>query len=160
MRKMFVLVLGIAGMFALLVAWMRCTRIGAGFANDVANPYLVARGVSGSGASEIGTLEHIGRRSGTRRLTPLHAIPTDDGFKFAVPLGERSEWARNVVAAGRARMQLHDEIHELVDPALLAPSQVPGMPVPLVWLTEVFGWRYLVVRSAGAEPGSLQPARL
>lgn len=155
MRLPLVLALGTAGVCTLLVAWMRCTRIGAGFANDVANPYLVARGMSGSGPSELGTLEHIGRRTGTRRLTPLHAITTDGGFRFAVPLGGRSEWARNVIAAGRARMQLHDEIHELVDPVLLAPSQVPAIPLPLVWLTEALGWRYLVVRSAGAEPGSL-----
>jgi hypothetical protein len=158
MRKLLALALGIAGAVTLVAAWMRYTRIGAGLANDVVNPLLVRRGISGTGASELGTLEHHGRRTGTRHLTPLHPLPAEGGFRFAVPLGDRSEWARNVVAAGHARMQLHDEVHELVDPVLLAPSEVPDVPPPLAWVTEALGWRYLVTRSAGATPGNLAEA--
>jgi hypothetical protein len=32
---------------------------------------------------------------------------------------------------------------------------MPEIAPPLVWLTALAGWRYLVVRSTGAEPGSL-----
>ena len=42
------------------------------FVNTVVNPRLLRRGLAGGGASEIGTIEHFGRRSGVRRLTPVH----------------------------------------------------------------------------------------
>jgi hypothetical protein len=34
-RKLLVLVLGLVGLTGLVVVWMRYTRIGAGFANDI-----------------------------------------------------------------------------------------------------------------------------
>jgi len=156
MRKVVGLALGLAGVVALVVAWMRYTRIGAGFANDVANPYLVRRGLSGSGASELATLEHVGRRSGIRRLTPLHAIPTADGVRFAVPLGDRSEWARNVVVAGRCRMQYHDMLVELDDPRLIAPTADPAMGRIAGPITEVLGWKYLVLHTVSEQPGDFE----
>jgi hypothetical protein len=158
MRKLLVLALGATGFVALVAAWMRYTRIGAGFANDVVNPYLVQRGISGAGASELGTLEHFGRRTGTRHLTPLHAIPAPEGFRFAVPLGDRSEWARNVLAAGHCRMQLHDIVYELDEPVLLAPTEVPDVAAPVAWIGERLGWKYLIVHRFGERPGALEPA--
>ena len=159
MRKLLVLALGVTGLVALVAAWMRYTRIGAGFANDVVNPCLVQRGISGSGASELGTLEHVGRRTGTRRLTPLHAIQAPEGFRFAVPLGDRSEWARNVLAAGHCRMQLHDVVYELDEPVLLDPTEVPDVAAPVAWLGERLGWKYLIVHRFGERPGALDPVR-
>jgi hypothetical protein len=158
MRKLLVLALGVTGFVALVAAWMRYTRIGAGFANDVVNPYLVQRGISGTGASELGTLEHFGRRTGTRHLTPLHAIPAPEGFRFAVPLGDRSEWARNVLAAGHCRMQLHDIVYELDEPVLLDPTEVPDVAAPVAWIGERLGWKYLIVHRFGERPGALEPA--
>lgn len=157
-RRSLILVLSPVAFVALVTAWMRYTRIGAGFANDVVNPMLIERGLAGSRGSELATLEHVGRRSGTRRLTPLHAIPTPDGVRFAVPLGERSEWARNVLAAGECRMQYHDMIVELDEPRLLEPSDVPGMGPLAERLTTWLGWRYLTLRRV-REPagGSLSP---
>jgi hypothetical protein len=157
-RKVLATFLGLAGMVALVAAWMRYTRIGAGFANDVVNPVLVRRGLSGSGASELATLEHVGRRSGIRRLTPLHAIPTADGVRFAVPIGDRSEWARNVLAAGRCRMQYQDKLVELDEPRLLAPTQDPAMGPLLGRITECLGWKYLVLHRVAEQPGYLEPA--
>ncbi|HYO41827.1 MAG TPA: hypothetical protein VES19_01400 [Candidatus Limnocylindrales bacterium] len=144
-RRLLAPVVGLAGVVALVAVWMRYTRVGAGFANDVVNPYLVRRGLSGSGASELATLEHVGRRSGIRRLTPLHAIPTADGFRFAVPLGDRSEWARNVLAAGRCRMRYQDTYVELDNPRLLAPTEDPAMGLVLGPVTAALGWKYLVL---------------
>jgi F420H(2)-dependent quinone reductase len=153
LRTLTVLSIGLGGLVALVTAWMRNTRIGAGFANDVVNPYLVRRGLSGTRGSELATLEHIGRRSGVRRLTPLHAIPIPDGVRFAVPLGERSEWARNVLAAGRCRMQYQGMLVELDEPRLLAPAEVPGMNRLTGRLTTGLGWRYLVLHRAHERPG-------
>jgi hypothetical protein len=157
-RKLVTLTLGLAGVIALVVVWMRYTRIGAGFANEVVNPYLVRRGLSGSGASELATLEHVGRRSGIRRLTPLHAILTADGVRFAVPLGDRSEWARNVLAAGGCRMRYQDMDVELDDPRLLAPMDDPAMGPVVGRITACLGWKYLVLHRVVEQRGNVEPA--
>lgn len=156
MRKLFVLVaLLSAAAGTAFVAWRRDPRIGSGFVNRVVDPILVERGVSGAGRSEIGTLEHIGRRSGMRRLTPVHPVATPDGFRIVVPLGTKSEWAQNVLAAGHCRLQLHDMVHELDEPALVDPEQVPSLSGPASWLSSRLGFRYLLLREFASRPGSL-----
>jgi hypothetical protein len=157
MRKLFVLSLAIAAVAALVAAAMRYTRLGSGFANEVVNPFLVRRGISGSGRSEIGTLEHVGRTTGIRRLTPLHPIPTETGFRFMVPLGERSEWSKNVLAAGHCRMQLHDVVIELDEPVLLAASEVSEIAAPLAMVLDRLGVEYLFLRRFAEAPGRLPP---
>lgn len=157
MRKVLIGVTAIGGLAALVVVWMRYTRIGSGFANEVVNPYLVRRGISGSRRSELGTLEHVGRTSGIRRLTPLHPVATETGFRIGVPLGERSEWARNVLAAGHCRMQLHDVVYELDEPALLAASEIPEIAPPVGWVLDLLGFEYLFLRRFAEAAGRLEP---
>ena len=76
-----------ATMGGAVVYWRRNPRVGTAFVNSVVNPGLLRRGLAGAGASELGTLEHFGRKSGIRRLTPVHPEPTRDGFRIVVPLG-------------------------------------------------------------------------
>ena len=111
--------------------------------------------MSGAGRSEIGTIEHIGRKSGTRRLTPVHPVATEGGFRIVVPLGERSEWARNVVSAGHCRLQLHDRVYQLDEPTLVEPEFAPGLSGPARWLSSRLGFRYLLLRAFSSAPGSL-----
>ena len=122
----------------------------------VLNPFLVDRGISGVGRSELGTLEHVGRRTGTRHLTPVHPVPTADGFRISVPLGPKSEWAQNVVAAGHCRMQLHDTVYELDEPVLLAASELPDA-MPGAWILDRMGAQYLLLRRFAERAGSLEP---
>jgi hypothetical protein len=148
----------VAALAGAYLAWRRNPRIGSGFVNRVIDPILLERGLSGAGRSEIGTLEHIGRNSGTRRLTPVHPVPTERGFRIIVPLGIASEWARNVVAAGHCRLQLHDVIHELDEPALVEPGAVPGLPALARQVSSWLGFRYLLLHSLASSAGSLTEA--
>ncbi len=157
MRKRLVLLAVCGAVAALAVAWIRNPRLGSGFANEVVNPLLVRRGLAGSGRSELGTLEHVGRVSGTRRLTPVHPVRTETGFRIVVPLGERSEWVRNVLAAGHCRMQLHDVVYELDEPVLLAASELPDVPAPVAWALDRVGVEYLLLRRFAEAPGRLEP---
>ncbi len=119
--------------------------------------YLVQRGISGSGASELGTLEHFGRRTGTRHLTPLHPIPSDgSGFRFVVPLGEVP------VGPQRARRRslphaAPRHVYDLDEPVLLAPTEVPDVATPVARLGDRFGVQYLVVRRFAERAGQLEP---
>jgi hypothetical protein len=144
-----------AALAAACIAWRRDRRLGSGFVNRVVDPILLERGLSGAGRSEIGTLEHVGRTTGTRRLTPVHPVATETGFRIIVPLGERSQWARNVMVAGHCRLQIHDVVHELDEPTLLQARDVPGISPVARWLGSLLGFDYLVLRSFSRAPGSL-----
>ena len=59
-----------AALVAAVGLWRRNPRIGTAFVNSVVNPALLRRGLAGYGRSEIGTLEHVGRKSGSAAADP------------------------------------------------------------------------------------------
>lgn len=64
-------------------------------------------------------LTHVGRGSGATYRTPLDAHPVDGGYLFILVYGSRSDWVRNVLAAGTARLRVDG-----ADVALTAPRLV------------------------------------
>jgi hypothetical protein len=158
MRKLLFLVATMgAGLTAAAVSWRRNPRAGSGLLNEVLNPVLVRRGMSGVGRSELGTLEHVGRISGTRRLTPVRPVAIGDGFRILVPLGLKSEWARNVMAAGHCRLQLHDTVYELDEPALLPARMIDELSPGARWMSGRLGFMHLRLHRFAARPGTLEP---
>ena len=147
---------GIVG--ATLIVWRRNPRIGSAFVNSVVNPAIVRRGLAGGRASELGTLEHVGRRSGVRRLTPVHPEPTRDGFRIMVPLGPRSEWARNVLAAGHCRIQLHGVVYDLDEPTMITARDAADLPSAVRAVMAALGFQYLGLRTFASSPGILELA--
>jgi deazaflavin-dependent oxidoreductase (nitroreductase family) len=158
-RKLKLVTIGLsaiaAAVGAAILMFRRNPRMGSSFVNSVVNPGLIDRRLSGSGKSEIASLEHTGRRTGQRRLTPVHPEPTADGFRILVPLGEHSQWARNVMAAGSCRMQLHDIVFELDEPKIVQPTSLDGLPTLLRRLEEYLGFEYITLRTFSSAPGSL-----
>ena len=73
-----------------------------------------------------------------------------------MPLGPKSEWARNVIAAGHCRMQLHDTVYELDEPVLLAASEIPEIAAPVAWALDRLGVEYLLLRRFAEAPGRLE----
>ncbi len=158
MRRLAVAVVAsIAVVIGLVAAWRRNPRIGSARMNRVVNPILLRRGLVGAGRSELCIVEHVGRHSGVRRLTPLRAVPTDDGFRIMVPLGLQSHWAQNVLAAGHCRMQLHDTVYELDEPRLLPPGAMPELPMLARALTGGLGFLYLRLHTFAQQQGELEP---
>jgi hypothetical protein len=154
------LVLALAAL-ALLAAggvalWRRNPRVGVSRMNELVNPFLVRRGFVGGGRSELGTLEHVGRTSGTVRLTPVHPVLSEDSIRIIVPLGLQSEWARNVLVAGHCRLQLHGTIYELDEPALLPAGAVMELPAFSRWLGDMLGIMYLRLHRFAEQPGTLE----
>jgi hypothetical protein len=129
--------------------------MGSSFVNSVVNPALLRRGLSGRGRAELATLEHYGRLSGQRYLTPIHPEPTADGFQILVPLGEQSHWARNVIASGHCRLQLHDVVYELDEPQMHRPIEMAGRLQLLRRLEDYLGFEYLTLHIFKVVPGSL-----
>jgi deazaflavin-dependent oxidoreductase (nitroreductase family) len=76
------------------------------------NPREIERGVRP-------VLTHVGRGSGTVYRTPLDAHPVDGGFVFVLVYGSGSDWVRNVLATGHARLAVGGEDVELANPRLI-----------------------------------------
>ncbi len=69
---------------------------------------------------------HRGRVSGQAYETPVGAVATDDGFVIALVYGARTNWLRNVLAAGSATL-VHDGQASSVDqPEIVPMSSVVG----------------------------------
>lgn len=156
MRRAFLTIASLGVLVGGFVAWWRRNpRFGAEWVNRVVDPWLVRQGVVAGSKGEIGLLEHVGRKTGTVRVSPVHPVATADGFRIVVPLGEASQWAKNVLAAGHCRLQVGEAVHELDEPVLVAPSGLEGLPRVATAVMDWLGFRYLVLRRFAEHPGTL-----
>jgi len=158
MRKLMFLAATALGLYAVARWWREHPRVGTDLMNLTINPWLEGRGVVGGSHGELGLIEHVGRTSGTVRRTPIHPMPTADGFRIIVPVGERSEWARNVLAAGHCKLVIDDRLIEVDEPVLEIPADVPDLPRPVRALFGWLGFRYLRLRTVGETRPVVVPA--
>jgi len=152
--------LSIGGALGLIVIgavawWRRHPRFGSGWVNRVVDPWLVRNGAVEGSRGELGLLEHVGRTTGTVRVTPIHPVPTADGFRIIAPVGVQSQWAKNVIAAGHCRLRVGSVVHELDEPRMVLPCEVEGLPRPVARAMDWLGFRYLVLRQFAEHAGSL-----
>jgi deazaflavin-dependent oxidoreductase (nitroreductase family) len=78
----------------------------------VFNPRELARGVRP-------VLVHTGRVSGTTFRTPLDANAVGGGYLLTLVYGSGSDWVRNVLAAGGARLEIDGEVVPLTNPRIV-----------------------------------------
>jgi deazaflavin-dependent oxidoreductase (nitroreductase family) len=69
-------------------------------------------------------LIHTGRSSGRTYRTPLDAHPLTDGYVFIPMYGPRTDWVRNVLAAGEARLSVDGHEVELESPQLVRKADI------------------------------------
>jgi hypothetical protein len=124
--------------------------------NSTVNPWLLEHGIPGSEKAEIATLEHVGRTSGTAHFTPVHPTLSDDTVLIPAPLGVGSQWAQNVLRAGRARMQLHERLYELDQPELITVAESEMFPAPVAGPFDRMGWRYMRLHVAASVPATFE----
>ena len=111
--------------------------------NAAINPWLLRRGLAGGSRSEISTLEHHGRVTGQVRQTPVHPTVIGDLVWIPLPYGEASQWARNVIAAGRCRLRLRGETLDLDEPQIVPPGDDPALSDAAADLARWLGIKYL-----------------
>lgn len=87
------------------------------FNRDVTNPRQLLR--AGKPAARASVIHHVGRTSGAAYRTPVVAVPTEDGFVFALPYGRAADWVRNVVAAGSVTIEHEGETIRLQRPEVV-----------------------------------------
>lgn len=102
-----------------------------------ANPVLIRL----AGHGWFADLEHVGRRTGTVRHTPLFAFRDGDLVTVALTYGPEVQWLKNVRAAGRCRMHLRGTLLELGAPRMLrADEGVPRLSRPIRFVFERTGF--------------------
>ncbi len=72
-----------------------------------------------TGRGSLIDLEHIGRRSGVTRHTPLMAFRQDGAVTIALTYGPDVQWLTNVRSAGGARVHMDRQILTLGAPEVL-----------------------------------------
>lgn len=87
---------------------------------DYVNPMV--RRVAGHGP--YASLEHVGRRTGIVRRTPLRGFAQDDVLYVGLNHGDDVDWRRNVEAAGRCRVQFRGRWYDCSTPAVVPFSTV------------------------------------
>jgi len=68
-------------------------------------------------------LTHVGRSSGTTYQTPLDAHSVEDGYVFIVMYGSGSDWVRNVMASGAAKLRVGADEYDLVSPRMISKEE-------------------------------------
>jgi deazaflavin-dependent oxidoreductase (nitroreductase family) len=75
-------------------------------------------------------LIHNGRVSGKTYRTPMDAHPFPDGYVFIPMYGPRTDWLKNVLAAGSARLAIGGKEFELVAPRLVQKRNIWSLLPP------------------------------
>ncbi len=86
-------------------------------------------------------MRHRGRSSGIEYATPIAIVPTKNRSVVLVglPWGPRTNWARNVVAAGSAIVRWKGRELRLSDPRIVTAAEAEGLAkVPFSWALRRF----------------------
>jgi deazaflavin-dependent oxidoreductase (nitroreductase family) len=110
------------------------TRVNLAFGNRLLAPFTAY-------LPGFGVLEHVGRRSGTVRRTPLTIFRRGTGrYVIALTYGSEVQWLRNVLAAGECRVRTRGHWVPFVEPRRFsdpARRQVPRAVRPILALLGV-----------------------
>jgi deazaflavin-dependent oxidoreductase (nitroreductase family) len=118
------------------------------------NPVVMRFGLAGGKASPWGIVEHTGRTSGSTYHTPIYGRTHGDFAYIRLPYGTDVHWVRNIQAAGHCRMQLHETIYDLDEPAIIPASENPMVPASARRALERTGRMYLRLHILGRAPGT------
>ena len=87
-------------------------------------------------------LHHRGRRSGREYAIPVAVRVTTDGFFIALPFGERTQWARNVIASDGCTLRWRARDYAVSDPRIIGAEEAAAAFHPLQrWILRTAGVR-------------------
>jgi deazaflavin-dependent oxidoreductase (nitroreductase family) len=106
---------------------MRVPRAVAKFNRRVTNP--VARSLT-PWLPCLGTLEHVGRKSGRHYRTPLLVFKTRDGFVILIGYGPQTDWLKNVLAGGPTLLHKRGKALALASPRIVSKAEATPLVTP------------------------------
>ncbi|MCV7058398.1 nitroreductase family deazaflavin-dependent oxidoreductase [Mycolicibacterium gilvum] len=105
---------------------MRMPRRVAEFNRRVTNP--AARSLT-PWLPNLGTLEHVGRKSGRPYRTPLLVFETADGYAILIGYGLQTDWVKNVLAGGPTVLHKRGRAVVLTDPRVVSKAEAAPLVV-------------------------------
>jgi deazaflavin-dependent oxidoreductase (nitroreductase family) len=106
---------------------MRVPRAVAEFNRRVTNP--VARSLT-PWLPCLGTLEHVGRKSGRHYRTPLLVFKTRNGFVILIGYGPETDWLKNVFAGGPTVLHKRGKAIALANPQIVSKAEAAPLITP------------------------------
>jgi deazaflavin-dependent oxidoreductase (nitroreductase family) len=100
------------------------TRVNLAVTNNLTRPFA-------GRLPWFGILEHVGRRSGTVRQTPINIFPRGERYVIALTYGPDVEWLKNVLAAGGCRVRIQGRWLRLTEPRRFRDRRRRAVP-PIV----------------------------
>jgi deazaflavin-dependent oxidoreductase (nitroreductase family) len=98
-------------------------------------------------------IEHVGRRSGRVRETPVNLFRAGDRYVVALTYGRDSQWVRNVLAAGGCVALTHGRRVQLADPEVVHDPARKLVPRPVAAILAAIGVEdFLTLREAARLP--------
>jgi deazaflavin-dependent oxidoreductase (nitroreductase family) len=80
----------------------------------------------------LGVIYHRGRKSGREYHNPVNVFRRGDGFVVMLTYGSRTDWVKNVLAAGECDLYTRGQRYHLVNPTLHTdPEYKKGILLPL-----------------------------
>jgi deazaflavin-dependent oxidoreductase (nitroreductase family) len=90
-------------------------------------------------------LRHTGRTSGKAYATPVAALATRDGLIIPLPFGDATQWAKNLLAAGRGSIRLAGREHQIAEPRIVDREEAAAMPPVVRFAAARLGIRQFVL---------------
>src|SRR4051794_29935863 len=84
-------------------------------------------------------VEHVGRRSGTVRHSPVNLFRGGDRYVIALTYGAGSQWVRNVLAAGEFTVETRGRPLRLAQPELIHDEHRTLLPAPVRLIPGLMG---------------------
>lgn len=80
----------------------------------------------------LAVVHHVGRKSGRAYGTPVLAFPVAGGYVTPLPYGTDTDWCRNLVEAGKGRLERLGQLVSVRNPRIIgAEAAVRLLPAPL-----------------------------
>jgi deazaflavin-dependent oxidoreductase (nitroreductase family) len=87
----------------------------------------------------FGMLTHVGRKSRKIYRTPVNVFRVPDGFIIALTYSSRSEWVKNVLAAGGCELKTAGRNYQLLAPKVVYDETRKMFPIPVRILLRLVG---------------------
>lgn len=79
----------------------------------------------------FGILTHVGRKSGNIYRTPINVFRAVNGFVVALTYSSKSEWVKNVIAAGGCELKTLGKNYHLSSPRVVLDPSRQRFPIPV-----------------------------
>ena len=103
-------------------------------------------------------VSHVGRKSSRNYRTPVNAFRTEGGYLIALTYGAKSDWVKNVLAAGSCELQTRGRRVRLFDPRIETDESKGWAPLPVrLILDRIDAPQYMRLSLEHASLGSTAP---